>query len=94
MAKVTIVIDTEEQTIAGDIDGKAVADIQSASAYLYQNYYGKGYSLSWNIQASSDTGDDDYKSYTSFCSAAEMEKKKAESARASIHKYFEQKRGK
>lgn len=35
MAKVTIVLDTEENTLSGDIDGKEIANLDYVSVYRY-----------------------------------------------------------
>lgn len=70
MAIVTITVDTEENTVAASIDGKEVADVSSASVYKYNDYYNKNKpKVSWNISANNATGDDDFSSYTNYCSA-------------------------
>lgn len=71
MATVIITIDTEENTLSANVDGKEIGGVSSASAYLYNDYYNKNKpKVSWNVSASNDTGDDDFSSYTNYCSAS------------------------
>jgi hypothetical protein len=44
--------------------------VTSASAYKYNDYYNKNKpKVSWNISANNSTDDDDFSSYTNYCSA-------------------------
>lgn len=70
MAIVTIMIDTEENTLKATIDGKEVNEVTSASAYMYNDYYTKNKpKVSWNVSANNATNDDDFSSYVNYCSA-------------------------
>lgn len=91
MAIITVTIDTEKQTISGDIDGKKVTDINSASFYAYPDYKGR-VDISWNISCSDNTTDDDFRVYTNYCSAAEIQKKVENKTKADISNYFLNKR--
>lgn len=70
MAIVTVTIDTDENTISANIDGKEVSEVTSVSAYNYEDYYNKNKPrVSWNITSKNSSENDDFSSYVNYCSA-------------------------
>jgi hypothetical protein len=60
MAKVIIEVDTDEATLNVTVNGEAVDNVSSASAYLYKDMYGgkNGPQPEVNVHISTETKDD------------------------------------
>lgn len=95
MAIISITIDTEEQTIVANINGKEVTDVNYASASCCEDYYKRGKkNIYWNVSCSNSTDDDDFNSSTNFCSAAEvLNHAKNDKFKADVLNYFDKKSG-
>lgn len=97
MAKITITIDTDENTLSGTIQGKEIqGDIQSVNVCRmdYSEYDRKREpELHWNIQVANETEGDDIKSYTNWCAASRQLGVDTEKGKADIGRFFDQKKG-
>ncbi len=70
MAKITIVLDEDDDTISASIDGKDLGNVTYLSASRHSDYYKPNkMCLCWSINVENDTGSDDIRSYTSYTSA-------------------------
>ena len=94
MAKITLTIDTEANTLTGTIEGKEIqGDITSANFYKYESYDRKKTAeLSWSIQVANESEDDDIKSYTNWCAASQKLGMNLNKAKADINEFFSKKR--
>lgn len=96
MSQIVITVDTEEQKVSATIDGKDTGEVTSAYVSVYKDYYKPNKTnLSWNISCSNPTDDDDFTSYTHFCSASKVlelvKNQVGGKVKSDINEYFDKK---